>query len=67
MPSVTDKVIRTIQAQKGDTVRIRWFLPDEGGYYDEVYTCPPLDVRKARNDIRRISDESGEDSSKETT
>jgi hypothetical protein len=54
---MTDKVIRTIQAQKGDTVRIRWFLPDEGGYYDEVYTCPPLEVRKARENEQKKENE----------
>ena len=48
-----NKIVRTIEAMQGETVRIRWFLPMEGGYYDEEYTCLPFETRKAREDEKR--------------
>lgn len=45
-----DKPIRTIEATDGEIVLIRWFLPKEGGYYEETRKCPTKQNR--RNSIQ---------------
>ena len=52
---MTQKIVRAMQAMQNETVRIRWFLPLEGGFYDEEYTCPPKEVRNAREAERAKS------------
>ena len=58
-----NKIVRVIEAMSNETVRIRWFDSGEGGYYEEEHTCPPLEVRKERNENKRISGSGSENSS----
>jgi hypothetical protein len=50
-----NKVVKAFPAYETETVRIVWMLKD-GTQFNQEYSCPPLEVRKAReNDSQRVS------------
>ena len=54
-----NKVVKAFPAYETETVRIVWMLKD-GTQFNQEYTCPPLEVRKARNDSQGVSLDSAE-------